>query len=44
MNKETIKLVDEKWNKYFNIDFIQSPSEKYSELCKGDGAIIVERN
>ena len=40
MNKETIKLVDEKWNKYFKLDFIQSPSIKYAELCKGEGAVI----
>ena len=42
MDLETIKLVDEKWNKYFNsdINFVQSPSKEYSKLIKGDGAII----
>jgi hypothetical protein len=40
MNKETIKLVDEKWEKYFNQTFIESPSKKYSKLLIGEGAIV----
>ncbi len=39
MNAETIKLVNEKWSSYFNLDFIESPSIKYSKLNKGNGAI-----
>jgi len=40
MNKETIKLVDEKWGNYFNLNFVESPSIEYSKLCIGNGDII----
>ena len=36
----TIKLVDEKWNKYFNHEFISSPSLKYKKMMLGDEATI----
>ena len=40
MNQETIKLVDEKWNKYFNYEFISSPSIKYKKMMIGNDATI----
>jgi 4-hydroxy-3-polyprenylbenzoate decarboxylase len=37
---ETIKLVDEKWEKYFDYEFIPSPSAKYKKMMLGNDAII----
>ncbi len=39
MNTETIELVDQKWSDYFNLNFIESPSIKYSKLSKANDAI-----
>jgi len=40
MNQETIKLVDDNWNKYFSHEFIQSSSLKYKKMILGDDAVI----
>ncbi len=39
-DKETIKLVDEKWNEYGIGDFISSPSEKYKHLIMSKTAVV----
>ena len=40
MNDTTIKLVDKKWNKYFDYEFLSSPSKKYKKMMLGDDAVI----
>ena len=38
---DTIKLVDNKWNDYFDYEFIPSPSLKYKKMMLGDDAVVL---
>jgi 4-hydroxy-3-polyprenylbenzoate decarboxylase len=42
MDDDTIKKIDEKWDKLGLGDFIPSPSLKYKKLLYGEGAIALE--
>jgi 4-hydroxy-3-polyprenylbenzoate decarboxylase len=39
---DTIKTIDNHWERYFNDILILSPSLKYQQLCRGYGAVGVE--